>query len=124
MRVNISIDDVLLKDFDEYCGKLRYTRSELLSKLMRDVVYPLHNAQEVRVDVPTEMKREYGTMPPEIDDENMGWCELHFEKGVTYPRKLITWEDENGTPVISKKFACPKCVEKYESMGRGRVYYL
>lgn len=62
------------------------------------------------------------TMP--VENDNVGWCELHFEKGVTYPRKLITWEDESGNPVISKKWACPKCIERYENKGVGRVYYL
>lgn len=52
------------------------------------------------------------------------WCDCHFEKGVKYDCLLISWEDENGVSVVDKKFACPKCVEKYENMGRGKVFYL
>lgn len=52
-----------------------------------------------------------------------GWCQLHFEKGVEYPLRNISWEDENGVAIVDKKWACPKCVEKYENMGKGKVYY-
>lgn len=59
-----------------------------------------------------------------VGQVSRGWCELHFEKGVEYDRAFITWEDENGNPVVEKKWACPKCVEKYENMERGKVFYL
>ena len=39
MRINISIDDKLLKDFDSYCEKYRFNRSEFVSRLMRDVIF-------------------------------------------------------------------------------------
>lgn len=52
------------------------------------------------------------------------WCELHFEKGVKYDCRKITWEDEHGNPIIKEKWACPKCIESYENKGIGRVYYL
>ncbi len=111
MRINISIDNKLLNDFDAYCNEFRYNRSEFISKIIRDVVYNIHTTK-----TETPIIRQ--------ESEHIGWCEVHFEKGVTYPRKLITYEDENGVAVIEKKWACPKCIAKYEEMGKGRVYYL
>lgn len=60
----------------------------------------------------------------DIPEEITGWCQLHFEKGVQYVLKLISWEDENGNPVIVKKLACPMCINRYETLGRGKLYYL
>jgi hypothetical protein len=64
-----------------------------------------------------------GTMPEKNPEQKMGWCELHFEKGVEYPLTLISYEDGNGEPVFMDKLACPKCVEKYEKLKEGKVYY-
>lgn len=69
---------------------------------------------------------DISTLPEKNGEEKKvekRWCQLHFEKGVEYDCQLITWEDENGNPVIVDKWACPKCVKKYENMGRGKVYY-
>lgn len=68
-----------------------------------------------------EVEKEVGKL--ENSEEKLVWCELHFEKGKTYPCKLISWEDENGTVIIDKKLACPTCLAKYENMGRGKVIY-
>lgn len=59
-----------------------------------------------------------------LEEPPVGWCEVHFEKGKEYPLIKITWEDENGLPIIKEKWACPDCVKKYEHIGRGRVFYL
>ena len=85
----------------------------------------------------TKEKEIYsGTMPVENIDEKVAlsdyeeskpidmWCQLHFEAGVTYPCRKITYEDENGTELIKEKLACPKCIDSYEKRGVGRVYYL
>jgi len=124
MRVNVSIDNRLLVDFDKYCEGKRYSRSELLSKLMRDVVYSLHNGT-----TPTENKIvNTGTISVKDVVDKVGWeyCQCHWEqtKGKTYPVKLITYEDENGFAVKDKKLACPDCILKYQNMGRGKLYYL
>lgn len=58
-----------------------------------------------------------------VNNKENRWCQLHFEKGVQYDCKLITWEDENGNAVIKEKWACPKCIEMYEAKGVGRVYF-
>jgi Arc/MetJ-type ribon-helix-helix transcriptional regulator len=38
MRINISIDDELLKRFDEFCQKERYDRSEYIRVLLREAM--------------------------------------------------------------------------------------
>ena len=38
MRVNISINDVLLKEVDSYCADMGYMRSALISELLRNKV--------------------------------------------------------------------------------------
>jgi len=54
------------------------------------------------------------------------FCQCHWEpvKGKIYSCKLITWEDENGSPIVDKKWACHKCILKYENMGSGHLYFL
>lgn len=124
MRVNISIDDTLINDFDSYCDKFRYTRSELLSKLMRDVVYSV--CKPTVVVAPTVNMPEMGTMAENTEDgttpTKYGWCQLHFEKGKEYVLREVTWEDENGEKRIDKKLACPKCIAKLEA-SVGNVIY-
>jgi len=71
-----------------------------------------------------EMSDKFSTMPVENKEKNMGWCQLHFEKGVSYPLRKITYEDENGNAVIKEKYACEKCIKNLENKGVGRVYYL
>ena len=39
MRVNISIDDGLLNEFDAWCSRYHFTRSEFITALMRATVY-------------------------------------------------------------------------------------
>jgi antitoxin (DNA-binding transcriptional repressor) of toxin-antitoxin stability system len=54
---------------------------------------------------------------PEIEPASMaslGWCEGHFEKDKTYPRRMISYEDFNGNLVVNKKMLCPMCVSKLE----------
>ena len=96
---------------------------------MSDKIMPLSDKKEGMSDN-TSDNLNGGELEKKIDKElninnlPMGWCQLHFEKGVKYPLKEITYEDENGNVVFEKKSACPKCVEKYEKIGRGKVYYL
>ena len=47
-----------------------------------------------------------------------------FEKGVKQEVKRITWEDENGNPVVKEKWYCDKCIKLLENKGVGRVYFL
>lgn len=127
MRVNISIDDTLITDFDTYCDKYRYTRSELLSKLMRDVVY---SVCKPIVSTPQSVPARASTVPvitepitygPSDDmsnlytgEENIGYCEEHFEKGKVYPRLNVQIEDPNGR-VLGKKNMCNKCLDSYKN---------
>ena len=68
------------------------------------------------------------TMPVENLDEISEvvnrWCELHFEAKKNYPCRMINYEDENGAVLVERKWTCPNCIEKYESMGKGRIYFL
>ena len=135
MRINISIEDELIKKADDYAKKFSYSRSSLIAQSLRMMIFGLNTKSPEGSSTPI-------TSPTDLDNPSLaqivmkggedrtasvtsnGWCELHFEKGVTYPRRLITWEDEYGKPIVEKKLACPKCIAKYEGMGRGRVYYL
>lgn len=71
-----------------------------------------------------EIPQKISTMPGTTPKNKEGWCELHFERGVKYPLQLVTWEDENGNPIINKKMACPKCIEQYTYLGKGKLYIL
>ena len=139
-KVTMSIPDDLLKAFDNYVETHQYERSEFVRRLMRSVVYPKDIVPE---DIPKYnggnqiniAKADTGATPlieiREVQEElkkidELRFCKLHWEpvKGKMFPCRLITWEDENGTPVVDKQWACPDCLAKYESMGRGRVVYL
>lgn len=133
MRINVSIDDKLLIEFDKYCSIFNYNRSELLSKLMRDVVYNIHT--DIPKDTHTlhtenipikkmikngnEIHIETGTMP--VENKSIGYCSLHFDVLGKRELTLISWEDENGNLVVDKKMVCPDCVEKYKNLGRGKI---
>jgi len=43
MRINISIDDELLKVVDEYCRKYFYKRSQLIAELLREKIFSGEN---------------------------------------------------------------------------------
>lgn len=101
---------------------LFYIVEEMPTVQFKSGTMPVENKKVKWKVIPgnVELEERLAIEPTKIID----WCQLHFEKGVTYELKLITWEDENGTPIIDKKLACPKCIEKYQKMGRGRVYFL
>lgn len=96
------------------------------------VIYKVTNARPVRQDGQKEEEKiNLDSLKPKeevVTDLTYGmikgWCQTHWEKGVDYELRYITWEDENGSPVVEKKWACPKCVTKYETMGRGHLYFL
>jgi hypothetical protein len=81
------------------------------------------NTKAETVSIP-ENSASISSTPSTPEVEDFGFCQVHFEKGAEYILQLITWEDENGNPLIDKKLACPKCIEKYQNMGRGRVYFI
>jgi len=150
MKILLSIPDTLNEKLVRYCEEHDYEKSEFVRKLIREVleekylITGLHPTGEtVSMDIPPVT----GTMPVENIPETLedkykrgetitpstqptttppilAWCQLHFEKGMSFTCNLITYEDENGTATIEKKWACPKCIEHYQNMGRGRVYFL
>lgn len=129
-KILLTLPDDLLASLDEYCKKFSYERSEMIRRLIRGIVYPRDILQDEfekklenknsTIDIPEEVE----TIKPVGGSVISGWCQLHFEKGKTYPIKEITWEDENGTPLVDKKWACPKCVEKYQNMGKGKLSFV
>lgn len=87
-------------------------------------IYPKANEPIVRqkeITLPLKIPEE--VMTYKGDAPMIGWCQIHFEKGKNYPLREIIWEDENGTVVVERKLACPKCVERYKSMGRGKLTF-
>lgn len=74
----------------------------------------------VRQDV-----RQTSTIP--VENNVMAFCDLNkahpFMKGVEFEVRQITWEDENGNPLI-KGWGCEKCISYLENLGRGKVYFL
>ena len=114
MKVNIDIPEDMIQAIDgvakkEFFSRSEWIRSAIRAKLMRvEAVYPEGIPEIPKAPVITEeMINKAEKM---IGDAVVGFCEIHFEKGVKYLLKLITWEDENGTAVVDKKYACPKCV--------------
>ncbi|KKR00130.1 MAG: hypothetical protein UT24_C0016G0019 [Candidatus Woesebacteria bacterium GW2011_GWB1_39_12] len=51
-----------------------------------------------------------------------GWCQGHFERGVTYKTYLITYENENGDVTIDHKWYCEKCVNILIGKRVGKIY--
>ncbi len=95
MRINVSIDDKLLKNFDDYCEKYRFNRSEFVSKLMREVVFGT-----------PKPKREVKTEVREVQKEEIKKDELELQKQekLSKARDLL-----NSLPRQSKApLFCPK----------------
>lgn len=74
--------------------------------------------KDVRIDLPPspEVKREQvwedrNFMPVEAQ-VSYGWCDGHFEKGVSYKRFLISYDDVNGDPKVKDKWYCELCLTK------------
>ena len=121
MRFNISLDDELASDVDDFCKAYHYDRSSLIAEGLRKILYFYDNITRNHKNPKEEVEKTLGKLEK---SEIVRWCETHYEKGKAYPCKLITWEDEDGNTVIDKKYACPTCLAKYEGMGRGKVTYL
>lgn len=123
MRINISIDNTLLTHADEYCKKYQYGRSELIAESLRSIIYgerknstsPKNMEPKLRTSTQNSETAEFG--PGSV----VGWCQGHFEQGVKYPLQKITWEDENGHPVIKDKWLCPSCISDLEGKGFGKI---
>lgn len=82
-------------------------------------------AQAPIVTTPVEKKVENFVPEDALPSKPIvGWCQQHYEPKVNYDLTLINYEDENANLIVDKKYVCPKCLAKYENMGRGRVYYL
>ena len=71
---------------------------------------------------PTGTIPENSTIPKNLESVKIRWCELHFERGVTYECRLISWEDENGEVRVKEKWACPKCYDTYKLKDTGIFY--
>lgn len=81
-------------------------------------------------EIPTETKEPIVEVPitPTEDKplETVGWCQLnkmHPWTSDKFKLFLMSWEDENGTVLVGKKWACPRCIEYYATLGRGRVSF-
>jgi hypothetical protein len=123
-KVLLSLPEKLLKDLDIVCDSQGYDRSEYIRMCIRQRLYDTGDKMFDEAGIVKEIWKEAeDDLNGGEKSKNLGWCQLHFERGVKYPLTLITWEDENGNTVIDKKLACPKCVERYEKIGRGRVFY-
>lgn len=119
MKISINLPEELLKDMDKVCLDEKYERSEFIRTAIRDRIYP----KDIHIGtMPVEHKVEINTTP------TVAFCDLNmahpFIKGKEYPVRQITWEDENGNPLINKRWACEKCIKHYQDLGRGRVYFL
>jgi len=84
--------------------------------------------EDVRQDVrQEEFIEETSTAPKKTTQskgELYGWCQMHFEKGASYPLTKVTWEDENGVPMIKEKLVCPSCLTQLEGRDTGHLYIL
>jgi hypothetical protein len=54
---------------------------------------------------------------PQISSPKKGFCQGHFEKGIEYELKQVTYEDERGEPVYTRQL-CWECLEKIKTYQR------
>ena len=134
MRVNISVEDNLLKSFDEFCVKYRFERSEFISALMRATDYDDFTLKGARIVVrkvqgqeevkPQEVPQSENGTPKKLDGERVwrtrnlediyasmrvGKCDNHYWDKVIFPKTYhICYENEDGKRTIDK-WLCPKC---------------
>lgn len=136
MKVNIDIPEDMLEAIDGACKREYFSRSEWIRTAIRSKLFTppegIHSRQEgitlladasevLEEHISTTLKNS--TVPENIPlNIKNRWCELHFERGVTYDCTLISWEDENGDMRVNKKWACPKCFEKYRTLPVGTFY--
>lgn len=123
-----------------------------LTKRDKVVGYFLHDLPVIHSGPTLPTTTVTGTMPPEntpsvvmsrtmptenilnvmdgkpLDTAITGWCQVNaahpMMPNVNFTIKKITWEDEEGRPLLESKWACPKCIEHYQNIGRGKVYFL
>jgi hypothetical protein len=90
-------------------------------------IYPnvrqMSDNKEVMSDVvnTVPIENKLTDMVPEVME---GWCQGHFEKGVTYTLHLVNAYDENNNLTVSKKWMCPKCIERLANRGFGNYELL
>ena len=89
-------------------------------------VFPYNVKKAWDMDKSTQVEEPIPKLVPNNPVEQIvnGWCELHFEKGKSYPLRRIDYADENGELIVASKMACPKCIQRYQGLGVGRVDFL
>lgn len=102
MRINLTLDENLLKDFDDYCVRYHYDRSEFIRKLIRDEIYKgkEERVQDTRNDVQhTQVKEVEVKDTIEVNPDD--WC-LRDDIGQWYPKK--EWKGlKHGTPEFTQE---------------------
>lgn len=83
------------------------------------------NTQASTVNTPKETiweDRDFNQVEAKV---SQGWCQGHFEKGVSHKRYLISMEDSSGTVKIENKWYCRACLDKIIELVNtegGRIY--
>jgi Arc/MetJ-type ribon-helix-helix transcriptional regulator len=132
MKISLTLPEELLNDLDLVCTSQKYERSEFIREAIRNRIYPKGNQPMSSKEIEekwTPKVLESIERANEIVEQIkkkpvIGWCQVRIQLKVNQPIRLITWEDENGVAVIEKKWACDKCIEHYQNIGRGKVYFL
>lgn len=104
MRINISIDENLLKKFDEFCQKYSFTRSELISSLMRDTVFAdkIPEGGGPPADRSPKISREVQKVSEaQTVVEPLAEVGQVVSEKAEIPREQI-WEDRNFMPVTAQ----------------------
>lgn len=126
-KILLSIPDTLLKKLDDYCAEHDYERSEAIRGLVRQLLETTLPPVKVVGDLksiptstipPENTYVKSGTMPVENNEnkDDYGYCEGHWDSAKRkFNRKLVTVEDNNGTEILTRKWLCPKCIEKLEA---------
>lgn len=111
----------LAADLDMYCSKYHYERSEFIRGIVREKIYDGEMEPSVADQVPTIETPQTITEPERtytVTNETR-FCDLHYETGVEYECRLVSFEDADGNTVIDHKWACPKCLAELEMRDYG-----
>ena len=142
MKVNLSIDEGLLKDLDVHCQKYHFERSEAIRQSIRGLIYqkPKEIVQN-KSETPKVSVTPIVENTPDVykgksfqEGEEFGypmiltweWCKANathpFLKGKLYKCRLVTYTDKDGYvgaiagKIYEKAYICLDCIKKLEGM--------
>lgn len=118
-KILLAIPDDMMRDIDDYCKQYSFERSEFIRSVIRGKIYGGPSGYQPVQPSSTEQGSPNPASALKIQKR---YCELHFESGVEYDCRLVSFENENGDVVIDTKWACPKCYMELKNRDYGIVH--